>query len=384
MTPIEETFSVAVVEPTNRARTRIVRLLKEAIDVDAFPSIEAMQRDVDLEAPWIVVFGPSYSADGGIKEVQRLAQAHASVGTLLVVDELGAEVLQQALRAHIGDVLEAPREANELLEAVARVADSLGGRAVAAAHRPDQELGRLITVVSTKGGAGKSVVASNLGVLLAQRTGNRTALVDADLQFGDAAIMLSLAPEHTIVDVMTVIRRLGPEVLGEILLRHDASGLWVLPAPIEPAFADQIGAADLVRIVNTLRAFCAYVVVDTAPQLNEIVLALLEECDNILLVCPPEVPSIKNAKLALQTFRLLNIPLSKVVLVLNRSTKKGKIDGRDIEQALQLKAEGEIPSDAAVSDSVNEGTPVVLYAPRSPAAKGLRKLADLVQTNERV
>ncbi|MCB0964139.1 MAG: P-loop NTPase, partial [Acidimicrobiales bacterium] len=51
----------------------------------------------------------------------------------------------------------------------------------------------------TKGGAGKSVLASNLGVLLAQRAEGTVALVDADLQFGDIAVMLKLAPQHTIV-----------------------------------------------------------------------------------------------------------------------------------------------------------------------------------------
>ncbi|HEX2272376.1 MAG TPA: P-loop NTPase [Acidimicrobiales bacterium] len=375
-------FPVAVVEPTNRARGRIMRLLKDALDVDAFPSIEAVQQEIDLNTPWILVFGPSYGDDAGVKEVQRLAQAYPLARTVLIADDLSTELLQRALRAHIGDVLPAFADANELLEAIARVADSLGGTPVPSAGGKRDNLGRLITVVSTKGGAGKSVVASNVGVLLAQETGGSAALVDADLQFGDIAIMLNVPPEHTIVDVMGVIRRLEPEMLRDLLLPHDPSGLLVLPAPVEPAFADQVGAADLVRIVNTLRVFCDYVVVDTAPQLNDVVLALLEESDDILLVCPPEVPSVKNARLALQTLRLLNIPLSKVRLVLNRSTTKGKVDPREVEKALQLKAEVEVPVDSAVPQAVNEGLPVVLAAPRSAAAKGYRKLAQLLVAGE--
>ncbi|HEX2043415.1 MAG TPA: P-loop NTPase [Acidimicrobiales bacterium] len=375
-------FPVAVVEPTNRARGRILRLLRDALDVDAFPSIDAVQQEIDLNTPWILVFGPSYADDAGLKEVQRLAHAYPLAGTVLIAEDLSTDVLQLALRAHIGDVLSALADANELLEAIARVADSLGGTPLASTGAQRDGLGRLITVVSTKGGAGKSVVASNVGVLLAQATGGSAALVDADLQFGDAAIMLNVSPERTIVDVMAVIRRLDPDMLRDLLLRHDPSGLLVLPAPVEPAFADQVGAADLVRIVNTLRAFCHYVVVDTSPQLTDVVLALLEESDDILLVCPPEVPSVKNARLALQTLRLLNIPLSKVRLVLNRSTTKGKVDTREVEKALQLKAEVEVPVDPAVLQAVNEGLPVVLAAPRSAAAKGYRKLAQLVAASE--
>ncbi len=375
-------FSVAVVEPTNRARSRLVRLLKDALDVDAFPSIEVAQQEIDLGSPWILVCGPSYGDEAGVKEVQSLAQVHPLLGTVLIVDQLSTELLQRALRAQIGDVLQGPGEANELLESIARVADSLGGSPLSAARGHRGDLGRLVTVVSTKGGAGKSVVASNVAVLLAEQTGGSAALVDADLQFGDIAIMLNLAPEHTIVDVMHAIRRLEPDVLRDLLLRHDPSGLLVLPAPVEPAFADQVGAADLVRIVNTLRRLCDYVVVDTAPQLTDVVLALLEESDEILLVCPPELPTVKNAKLALQTFRLLNIPLNKVRLILNRSTTKGKLDARNVEQALQLNADVEVPADAAVPQAVNEGVPVVLSAPRSAAAKGYRKVAELVISNE--
>jgi pilus assembly protein CpaE len=375
-------FPVAVVEPVNRARTRLLRMLKDTLDVDDFATADALQGEVDLTSPWILVFGPSYADEAGVKEIQRLVLSHRHVGTVLVVDGLSTELLQHALRAQIGDVLEVPRDANELLESIARVADSMGGSPFSSARAQSVELGRLLTVVSTKGGAGKSVVASNLAVLLARESGAPTALVDADLQFGDAAIMLKLTPEHTIVDVMSVVRRLDPRVLGELLVRHDPSGLLVLPAPVEPAYADQVGGADLVRIVNTLRSFCAHVVVDTAPQLNDLVLGLLEESDEILLVCPPEVPSVKNAKLALQTFRLLNLPLSKVRLVLNRSTAKGSLGARDVQRVLQLEAGAEIPADPAVPESVNAGVPVALAAPRSPAAKALRKLAQVVLHGE--
>ena len=374
-------FSVVVVEPTNRARTRLLRYLRDAVEAEAFSSIDALQQEIDLTAPWILVFGPSYGDEVGIKDVERLAQAYPSVGTILVVDQLSTEILQRALRAHIGDVLPGSGGANELQEAIARVAESLGGSPLSSPRGRREDLGRLVTVVSTKGGAGKSVVATDLGVLLAQ-TGRPTALVDADLQFGDIAIMLRLAPTHTIVDVMAAIRRLDPELLQELILRHEPSGLLVLPAPVEPAFADQIGAADVVRIVDTLRSFCDHVVVDTAPHLTDLVLALVEESDDILLVCPPEVPSVKNARLAVQTLRLLNVPLSKLRLVLNRSSTKGRLDRDEVEQALQLKAEVDIPDDPAVPDAINQGLPVVLAAPRSPAAKGYRKLAQLVLSNE--
>ena len=82
-------------------------------------------------------------------------------------------------------------------------------------------------------------------------------LVDADLQFGDVAVMLKLAPQHTIVDAVGSLDRLDATLLQSLLMRHEPSGLLVLPAPLEPAFADQIGAAEMVQIVELLRTFCS-------------------------------------------------------------------------------------------------------------------------------
>src|SRR4030095_7365244 len=95
------------------------------------------------------------------------------------------------------------------------------------------ELGKVLTVFSTKGGAGKSVVASNLAVLLARRTDRPVVLVDADLQFGDVAVMLQLPPPHTVVDAVAAMQRLDAQLLQSLLVRHEPSGLWVLPAPLE-------------------------------------------------------------------------------------------------------------------------------------------------------
>ena len=110
---------------------------------------------------------------------------------------------------------------------------------------------------STKGGAGKSVVASNLGVSLAMRTDRPVVLVDADLQFGDIAVMLKLAPQHTIVDAVSSMDRLDAGLVQNLLATHPPSGLKVLPAPLEPAYADQISADDVTKIVEILRSFCA-------------------------------------------------------------------------------------------------------------------------------
>jgi pilus assembly protein CpaE len=242
------------------------------------------------------------------------------------------------------------------------------------------QIGRMITVFSTKGGAGKSVVASNLAVALARKADGPVVLVDADLQFGDVAVMLKLTPQHTIVEAVSAIDRLDPQLLQSLLIRHEPSGVLVLPAPLEPAFADQVSASDMNKIVSILKTFCAYVVIDTPAHFNEVVLGLLEDSDDIVLIAGMDIPNIKNVKLGLQTLRLLNIPVSKLKLILNRANSKAKLDVGEVERTLGIKADALIPSDVAVPQSVNKGVPVLIDSPKAGVARSFEQLAELFNT----
>jgi len=380
-------FDVVVIDDDPRIRTRLTMQLGEVVHASSFPSIHAMTEKLSASA-MVIVFGPSFSTPQGLGELADFVRDRAGVGAVLVVEELSTQLLQQAIRAGVADVITVPEEPSQLVEAVDRAADHLNP--VAAAPSPPMledpalpdELGKVVTVFSTKGGAGKSFVATNLGVILARRSEQPVCLIDADLQFGDVAVMLKLVPQHTIVDAIGSIGRLDIPLLRSLLVRHDASGLLVLPGPTEPAFADQVRADDFIKIVATMKQFCSYVVIDTPSYFTEVVIRLLEETDDIVLVAGMDVPNIKNVKLGLNTLRLLNVSHSKVKLVLNRANSKVKIDVSEVERALGLKADSLVPSEIAVPQSINKGVPAVLDAPKSAVARSLEALADLftVQT----
>ncbi len=357
---------------------------------------EALESVADVatpvQGPLVMVLGPSYANPAGLAEASAVMQA-SGVGTILITDLLSTDLLQTALRAGVKDVLAAPVDTDQLVTAVDRVADALGEAArpdaFSAGHGTEEgavtaergEIAKVITVFSTKGGAGKSVIAANLAVVLARRSSKPVVLVDADLQFGDVAVMLKLAPQHTIVDAVGSVDRLDAALLQQFLMRHEPSGLLILPAPLEPSFADQISAGEMVKIIELLRTFCEYVVIDTPAYFNEVVLGLIEESDEVLLIAGMDIPNIKNVKIGLQTLRLLNVPMSKLHLVLNRANSKVKLDVSEVERTLQIKAESLIPSDVVVPQSVNKGTPVVLDAPKSGVAKSIEQLADMFSTD---
>ncbi|MGZ4727500.1 MAG: AAA family ATPase [Acidimicrobiales bacterium] len=370
--------AVAVVDADQAARSRLAMQLGQG--ATPFPSINDLASRLG-SIPVVIVLGPSFGESPELAAVEQLLAARRDVGAIMVTNELSTEMLQRALRSGVKDVLQAPVETTQLAEAVARVAAGLimssPTPSLPAEIDGDGDVGRVITVFSTKGGAGKSVVATNLAVVLAKRSERPVVLVDADLQFGDIAVMLKLSPQHTVVDAVSALDKLDLPLLQSLLITHEPSGVLVLPAPLEPAFADQIGATEMVRIVEMLRRFCSFVIIDTPAYFNDVVLGLIEVSDDVLLVAGMDIPNIKNVKIGLQTLRLLNTPMEKLRLVLNRANSKVKLDVGEVERTLGIQAQSLIPSDVVVPQAVNKGEPVVLSAPKSGVTQAMNQLADL-------
>lgn len=374
--PVPLPFDLAVVDPDPALRDHLARLLRGVGPVVSCPDTSALASRQAPGQPTVAVFGLGSADAEGLAAIGRLTRTRPEMAAILVAPDLSTALFQEALRSGVRDVLAFPVGAEALAESVDRV-----GRSVTGAPPPSPPehsgLGRVVTVTSMKGGSGKSVVATNLAVALARRSERPVALLDADLQFGDVAVMLRLSAPHTVVDAVAAGDRLDAQFLKTMLVRHDPSGLLVLPAPLDPSLADRITGSDVLRIVEILRSFCSHVVIDTPAQFNDVVLSVVEGADDILVVAGMELPNVKNTKLGLQTMKRLGIPDSKVHLLVNRSNSKVQLDVKEVERTLGMQAEAHIPSDIVVPQAVNRGVAVILDAPRSDVARSFEELAGL-------
>ncbi|HEX7099997.1 MAG TPA: AAA family ATPase, partial [Acidimicrobiia bacterium] len=301
---------------------------------------------------------------------------------ILIAPEVTADLLRSAMRVGISDVIETPLDERKIEAALEQFAGDVLERSrrvttAVPAEEDDSEHGKVIVVTSAKGGSGKTVTATNLALLLTRHKGKRVVLVDADLQFGDCCLVLQLEPRFTMVNAAHEMHHLDAAMLDSLLTEHP-SGLKVLAAPLEPAFADDITTAGLMKMIELLKEQFDYVIVDTASMLDELLLSLIEAGDQVLMVVDMDLPSVKNAKLALETLRLLKFPTDKVQIVMNRANAKARLDEKEIETALKAKISAAVPSDGAVAASVNEGRPVVESQPKSRIAKGFESVAELV------
>jgi len=316
------------------------------------------------------------------------AVLHATRSSALPADELAAireytqapvvllasgessALLEEALDADVADVLLLPQLTENVVFAIRKASHS-GRRSQGS--RP-QGSGRVITVFSPKGGTGKTVMATNLSASFAKYAGKRTLLLDLDLQFGDAAIMLGIEPDKTIQDLVTAPGELDPEKLAGYTCRH-SSGLDVLPAPIRPEDAELVTEAKLVRLMEVAKESYDLIVVDTSPFFHGPMLATLDQTDDLLLVCGLDVPTIKNVRLSLQTLQLLSFPPDRIRVVLNRANSNVGMKRGEVEAALEAKVRFEVPSDRAVPLAVNRSNPAVLSDPKSDFGRALREMA---------
>ncbi|MGH9284915.1 MAG: AAA family ATPase, partial [Acidimicrobiales bacterium] len=280
--------------------------------------------------------------------------------------------------ARIADVVPLDADPADLDEAVRRASEGLEPRWAP----PPVDLpaaggarGRVITVFSTKGGAGTSFLATNLAVALARRSDRPVVLVDADLQFGDVAVMLRLTPSHTVLNAVDEIASLDAAGMRSLLVRHPPSGLLALLAPVEPSYAEEVVPARMLQVVEVLASFASHVVIDTASRLDDLERELLSHADDIVLLAGMDLPSIKNLQIGVKALRNRGIPDSKTRLVLNRANSNVRLDVAAVERQLNMQADVLIPSDVVVPRSINLMEPVVLSAPRSKVARAVERLA---------
>jgi pilus assembly protein CpaE len=368
-------FDVAVVEPEHALR---MRLGIELAGASQFATIEELVQHLASGRPLVAVFGPGFVSPMGFQHVHRLTTAHPELGAVFAVDELSTEILQQALRAGARDAVVLGGEAS-LHQSVDRVGELLAGSVSVRPAVPATvtgEPGRLIVVFSTKGGVGKTCIAINVATAMALRSSKPVVLVDGDLQFGDVSVMLGLPPQNTVLDAAAAAQYGDMELVQTLPARHDASGLLVLPAPVEPMPTDAMLPGEMVNICVALQAVAGHVIVDLPSLFNDYVLALLEAADEVLLVGSMDIPSIKNLKIGIQSLDLNAIAGSKIRLVLNHANTKVKLDVKEIERVLGLTAEFAVPDDIAVPISVNSGTAVYLDDPKASVSRALEHIAD--------
>ena len=338
---------------------------------------EQLRADTDIS---VVVLGPTISLGPALEFSERMRTSNPTLGVLLVRRRIDATVLTQAIRSGIREVVgerdllglgEAVGRAHALTTALRFPTDAPGAQ-----RASGTPTGHILTVFSPKGGVGKTTFATNVGVVLAQRS-HSVLLLDLDLAFGDVPIFLGLNPEHSFEELLDMGDRLDVAALQRLVTVH-GSGLHVLAPPTDPGVHEQVRVNTLQHLLNVAASHYEYVIVDTAPNMDERSISVMESSERVYVLTTLDIPSLKNVKVALETLRLVQFPMDRLRVVLNRSDAKVGLNPLEVPKSLRTPVCGQIPSSRLVPAATNRGVPVVTDQPRSPVAHAF---ADLVASD---
>jgi pilus assembly protein CpaE len=360
-------FEQRVREALNEPNGSIQRLGSELLQLRADQAADALTGDPEL-VPDVVAIGPDVDEQVALA-LARALDERGEVEVILVAPPLKA-LLEQAMRVGVRDVVGPDASREQLRQALNRA------RRSAARHRPTagagREPGRVITIVSPKGGSGKTMLSTNLAVALARSLPHEVVLADYDLQFGDVASSLRLLHEQAVTNVLHARDAM---TVKAALTEHE-SGLFALCAPENPAEAEQVTGEHITRLTSLLASEFKAVVIDTSAGLTEHTLSALEVSTDILFVCTMDVPSVRSLRKLVVALDQIGMTTQQRHFVLNRTQSRVGLDEDDVARTVALPISVALPSTRSVPLSMNQGIPLVDAEPRSAAAKQITELAS--------
>lgn len=298
---------------------------------------------------------------------QRLGMA-----VVLLCPVQSPEFLIEAMRVGVREILSLPLSKPALLEAVTRIQHR-----AALGNKPPQK-GTVLAFIACKGGSGATFLAVNLGYILAAAKGKKVALLDLNLQFGDASLFVSdSVPANTLADVAGGnIARLDASFLASSMVQV-LPNFGILAAPEDPSRAAEVKPASIEVLLNLAKTHYDFVILDIGRGLNAVTVKAMDHADLIFTVLQETLPFIRDANRVLHSLQALGYTKDKVRLIVNRYEKGGSISLEDVERTLGIKVFKIIPNSySAVSASVNQGVPIMQIASHDPVVKALQAIAQ--------
>ncbi|NLE24459.1 MAG: response regulator [Clostridiaceae bacterium] len=330
--------------------------------------------------PDIVLIDVNMPDMDGLTATNILTSNMPDLGVIIMSVQSENEYLKKAMFSGAREYLVKPFSADELISSITQTYEALNKRKHNLKLMDQVIQTKVITVFSTKGGVGKTTIATNLAVALARNTKKRVCLLDLDLQFGDVAVMMNLSVKNTIYDLVKDLNNVDSDFVNDYLCTH-FSGVSVLPAPLKPEYAEFIDSKHIERILALLNGHFHYVIIDVPATFQDVVLASLDSSEKILVVSTLDLPAIKNIRVGLSLMEDLKYK-DKIQVILNKANEQYGVNYGEFEETVGYPIWVNIPEDSnTVITSANKGIPFVMSRVDTKVARSVIQLAEKVHNN---
>lgn len=390
-----EKIRVLIVDDIAETRENIKRLLQFDASLELIGAARSGKEAIEMSQqlkPDVVIMDINMPDIDGITATELIRKKVPFTQIVILSVQSDSSYMRRALQAGARDFLTKPPMIDELNSAVKRAGIlaqderaknilpfTTGSTLQSIPIQGSGQAGKIIVIYSPKGGTGCTTIATNLAIALHSEE-SRTVLVDASLQFGDLAVFLNEQVKNSIIDLTMRADELDSDVVEEVLIRNNSTGLRLLPAPPKPEMADQVTGEQLSKTLQFLQKIYAYVVVDTASYLTEVVQSALDVANLIILITTQDIPSIKSCSSFLALADSSGIKRERIMFIMNRFDKRIAISPERIGESLRQEVKIAIPfEERIVPLSINRGVPFIIDNKSHPIGKSILSLAGIVR-----
>jgi len=362
----------------------VLRTLRQHLSLDSeleliaeAPGGDAALEAVEISEPNLLILNYGNADSDTINLAERILTRKPRTFVVLLLQDMTLDSLQSANAAGCHNVIPFPADGKEFCSYLRRIYHAENSRIEALdTHERVTWASKVLTVFGAKGGLGKTTIAVNLAIKLAEQN-KKVCIVDLDLQFGDVHIFMDMEPKDTIAELIQDLSAPAMETVYPYLTIHP-SGVHVLAAPKSPEYAEMISGDRVQSLLGVLRANYDYVIVDTGSNFSDATISALEASTTILFLTGLDVSILKNSKVALNVLETLGLK-KKVRTVINRAVELNTITIADVQRIIDAPIIARIPSDYMVAvAALNQGHPFVQAMPKSRLAAAITDLAGSI------
>lgn len=308
----------------------------------------------------------------GLDLVAKIVEISPDCSILVVSSSNDGSLILQAMRAGAKEYLTQPVRIEDLAAAIGRIGERRFGKGEKRAR-----VSQVVAVAGATGGVGTTSVAVNLGCVLARSVRNAVALVDLDMCLGDADVFLDAIPDYTLVDVAQNVTRLDFTLLKRSLTKH-ATGLYLLPRPVQLEDVRLVTPEDLQRVIGLMKATFTHVVLDLSKSYSPVDMVALEMASQILLVTQLDLPCLRNVVRLMMSFKEMKGLADKVKIIVNRAgLDQGQITIKKAQETIGREIFWQLPNDfRTMIEGRNNGIPLIEHAPKAAITQSFLSLAD--------
>ena len=372
-------IDTVIIDPENNSREIILNYLAQVPDINItqeFNDVLTAMNFIIESRPNLIIVDISQKTQMALDIIVKISNQLKNSKIIVLSYDMSPEIVIKALRAGAREFLTKPLIEAEFVQSVEKLKDLILG------NINDTTKCKVITTFSNKGGIGKTAIATNLAVEIANMTKERVALVDLNMQMGDVTTFLDLNPSFDTAYVINNLERIDEGFLLSTLEKYHNSSLYVLADPPDLEQAEVITSDNITTLINVLRNVFSYIIIDTTASFDGKTITALDNSDLVLLITIVNLPSVRNCQRCFDLFKRLGYAKDKIKIIVNRYMENDEIKAEDVEEVLGHPVYFKIPNNYfTIINAINKGLPVCEINPQKKKKKSFRELAALLSDN---